>query len=87
MTDPDRNKESRRSGRRGGAGLSIVVAVLAAAIVLVLLYSYQPWNNQTASDSANSNAGSTMGRGSGGQNGPAPTIPPESAPASGTGSR
>jgi hypothetical protein len=87
MTDLDKNRELTPGQARRGIGVSVIVAVIAAAIVVALLFKYAPWSNQTASDSANSNSASTLGRGAGGQSGPAPTMPGQSAPASGTDSR
>ena len=87
MTDLDKNRELTPGQTRRGIGVSVVVAVIAAVIVVALLFKYAPWNNQTASDSANSNSASILGRGAGGQSGPAPTMPGRSAPASGTTSR
>ena len=87
MTDHDKNRELTPGQTRRGIGVSVVVAVIAAVIVVALLFEYAPWNNQTASDSANSNSASILGRGAGGQSGPAPTMPGRSAPASGATSR
>ena len=65
---------------RRGIGVSIAVAIVGAVAIIWILFAYKPWNNQTASDSANSNAGAVMGTGSGGQARVAPTEPGQSAP-------
>lgn len=87
MTDLDRERELKPTGRRRGVILTFVIAAAAALILVALLFSYRPWTNQTASDSANSNAGATMGQGAGGQSGPAPTMPGQAAPATNAPSR
>jgi hypothetical protein len=81
LTDLDRDRELKPTDRRRGVILTMVIAGVAALIVVALLFSYRPWTNQTASDSANSNAGATMGQGAGGQSAPAPTMPGQAAPA------
>jgi hypothetical protein len=87
LTDLDQDRELKPTDRRRGVILTFVIAAAAALIIVALLFSYRPWTNQAANDSANSNAGAVMGQGAGGQAAVTPTMPGQAAPAANAPSR